>query len=106
MAIEINGQSNTQLVGAREGKTVQQTQDVRNGNKGDNNGAASHEDVLSLTDTATLLQTLQQKVADIPVVNDQKVAAIQQKIADGSYQIDASRVAEKLMDFENTLSNG
>lgn len=106
MAIEINGHSSSQLTGAGEGKAVQQSRSRTSDGKENNIGANSQQDVLSLTDTAALLQTLQQKITDIPVVNDQKVAAIRQQIANGNYQIDAGRVATKMMAFERALSNG
>jgi len=104
MAIEINGHTSSQLTGTGEGKAIQQSR-TSNG-KENNIGISSQQDVLSLTDTAALLQKLQQKIADLPVVNDQKVAAIRQQIANGNYQIDAGRVATKMMAFERALSNG
>jgi negative regulator of flagellin synthesis FlgM len=60
-------------------------------------------DHLTLTSAAQSLQKLSEAVAKAPVVNASKVASIKQAVSDGTYQIDAGRVAGKLLDFENGL---
>ena len=54
-------------------------------------------DTVALTDGARLLERVEGKLADTPVVDVQKVAAVKAEIADGSYQIDDRAVAEKLL---------
>jgi len=60
-------------------------------------------DKVSLTDTATQLQSLQQTVADAPVVNNDRVEALRAAIADGSYQVDATELAQNMINFESQL---
>jgi negative regulator of flagellin synthesis FlgM len=60
-------------------------------------------DHVTLTDSARALQKIEEAVAKAPVVNSQKVAAVKQSVSSGSYQIDAARVADKLLKFERGL---
>ena len=57
-------------------------------------------DQLSLTDSARALRTLQEAVADVPLIDELKVAEIRQALADGKYTIDAARIASKLRELE------
>jgi negative regulator of flagellin synthesis FlgM len=65
--------------------------------------AAATADQVTFTGSALALQKLGQAVADAPVVNAQKVAAVKQSIQNGTYQVDAGSVADKLLQFENGL---
>ena len=67
-------------------------------------GSETRSDTVSLTNTATQLQSLQQTLSDVPVVNSDKVAALQAAIADGSYSVDAQELAQNLIDFEQQLN--
>jgi negative regulator of flagellin synthesis FlgM len=60
-------------------------------------------DTVTLTDSARSLQKIEEAVARAPVVNASKVAAVKQAIHSGTYQVDAGRVAEKLLQFERGL---
>ncbi|MEA3196199.1 MAG: negative regulator of flagellin synthesis FlgM [Gammaproteobacteria bacterium] len=68
------------------------------------NAAASQTgDTVTLTDSARSLQKIEAAVAKAPVVNASKVAAVKQAISSGTFQIDARRVADKLLQFERGL---
>lgn len=60
-------------------------------------------DHVTLTDSARSLQKIEEAVAKAPVVNAAKVASVKQALQSGSYQIDAGRVAGKLLQFESQL---
>jgi negative regulator of flagellin synthesis FlgM len=60
-------------------------------------------DTVTLTNSARSLQKIEEAVAKTPVVNHAKVAAVKQAISNGTYQIDAGRVADKLLQFERGL---
>lgn len=60
---------------------------------------------LSLTETSVRVQELQVHVASLPVVDEQRVQAVKQAIARGSYEIDPVRVAEKIVSLELALSD-
>ena len=54
-------------------------------------------DSVDLTDGARQLQDLQAAVAATPVVNSDRVAALREAIANGSYPIDPQRIADGLL---------
>ena len=54
-------------------------------------------------DSARSLQKIEEAVAKAPVVNADKVAAVKQAVNCGTYQIDAGRVADKMLQFERGL---
>ena len=60
-------------------------------------------DTVTLTNSARSLQKIEETVAKAPVVNAAKVAAVKQAINSGNYQIDAGRIADKLLQFERGL---
>ena len=57
-------------------------------------------DSVVLTDSAAHLRQVEQSLQTVSVVHAERVVAIRQAIADGTYQIDARRVADKLVAFE------
>jgi negative regulator of flagellin synthesis FlgM len=61
-------------------------------------------DSVNLTDTAGQLRRIEASLADLPEVDNDKVAAIRQSIENGSYQVDAARVADNLLQFESALN--
>ena len=63
-------------------------------------------ETVQLTDTASRLRDLTQSVANIPVVDRQRVDSFQQSINDGSYRIDDQQVAEKVIGFETMMTSG
>lgn len=65
--------------------------------------ASSTADTVTLTGSAVALQKLSEAVAKAPVVDMQKVASVKQAVQNGTYQVDAGRVADKLLQFENGL---
>lgn len=61
-------------------------------------------DSVSLTDAAAQLRRIEASLADLPEVDNDKVAAIRQSIENGSYQVDAARVADSLLQVESALN--
>jgi len=83
----------SQINGARSEPSIDQQQSGR---------PATH-DTVSLTDTATNLQKINQEINELPVVDTQRVEAIRQAIASGNYEVDAQRTAEKMVALESAL---
>ena len=60
-------------------------------------------DTVTLTESARALQKIEEALAKTPIVDAAKVAAVKQAISSGTYQIDAGRVADKMLKFESGL---
>ena len=58
--------------------------------------AASHDSV-SLSNQAHALGRLEQAIQSSPDVNEAKVEALKQAVADGSYQMDSGSIADKML---------
>ena len=79
--------------------------DNRGGDKSASVAASeTRSDTVSLTNTATQLQSLQQTLSDVPEVDSARVEALQAAIADGSYNVDVNELAQNLIDFEQQLN--
>jgi negative regulator of flagellin synthesis FlgM len=59
---------------------------------------------VQITDQARQLASLEHAVNSLPVVNESRVAEIRLALEEGRYQIDAERIADKLLRTENELS--
>ncbi len=57
-------------------------------------------EAVHLSQEAQKLQQISDKLRDQPALDNARVAQLKQAIADGSYKVDAGRVASKLLDFE------
>ena len=68
-------------------------------------GRPSTVDTVSLTDTAARLRGLENSLAELPVVDSQRVQNLQQAIADGTYEVNAKRVAGKMLGIEHQMQN-
>jgi negative regulator of flagellin synthesis FlgM len=63
----------------------------------------STADQVTLTTSARSLQKLSDAIAQTPVVDAAKVATIKQALGSGTYTIDASSIADKLIQAESGL---
>jgi len=68
-------------------------------------GPSSTSDTVSLSDNAVQLGKLDNSAVATPVVDTKRVEQIKQAISDGSYEVDAKKVADKLMQFESILKS-
>lgn len=72
-------------------------------NRAGTSAKAAPSDSVQLTDTASRLAELQAKVTEMEGVDFERVQEIREQIADGTYSIDADRVANALLTMEKEL---
>lgn len=58
---------------------------------------------VSISDNARSLTEAQSALAQQPEIDDSKVESIRQALQDGSFQIDAEEVAQKMLDMDNSI---
>ncbi|MDX1581503.1 MAG: flagellar biosynthesis anti-sigma factor FlgM [Alphaproteobacteria bacterium] len=63
---------------------------------------ASGENV-KLSSQAESLKQVEQQLADLPEVDDARIEQIRSALADGSYKIDAEKLAQKMLDMDNSI---
>ncbi|BFI97104.1 MAG: hypothetical protein RSP_26140 [Rhodanobacter sp.] len=78
-----------------------QTADASAAAGGSSAPAAKSEDQLKLTDSAKALQEASRTSSSS--VDTQRVARVQQALADGSYKVNAGRIADGLISMERQL---
>ncbi len=66
--------------------------------------ASSAASQIRLTDTATNLKQIEARVKDLPDVDRARVDALRQRIESGAYEINAGRLADRLLAFERDLA--
>ena len=60
-------------------------------------------DQVTLTTSGRSLQKLSEAIAQAPVVDTAKVSSVKEAVSSGSYSIDASRIADKMLQAERGL---
>lgn len=65
--------------------------------------AANTADHVKLTSTGLLMSKLEEVVQNTPAVDAERVRAIKDALASGSYEIDDQAVADKLLRFDREL---
>jgi len=104
MTEKINGQGlrPADTAGARRSEAAK----TGEGQKGHRAGAAdkpSSADTVSITQSGLLMSKLEELVHSTPVVDTERVAALKDAIAAGTYEIDDQRVADRMLRFERDV---
>ena len=68
-------------------------------------GANNTADRVSLTGEALQLKELEAEIANQPVVDSQRVAAIRTAIEDGTFTVNPERIADKMLSLEQALTD-
>jgi negative regulator of flagellin synthesis FlgM len=101
---KISGFSATEPVAPIKGSNSNSAVTEKQNETGSPKAAVSQSgDQVTLTSSARSLQKLEEAIAKTQVVNAAKVSAVKQSVSTGTYQVDAGRVADKLLKFESGL---
>lgn len=107
MGIEISsnsGRPSHEVVEATKAQ-AQQPNNKAAGNPAGTTAKAStgNTDQLQLSNQAAQLQALEAEIANLPVVDTQRVQDVQRTMATGAFQVEPAQVADKLLTFEAGL---
>lgn len=104
MPSKLSGVNGAQIASVGAGLPVQRSQDAASGATSANTSKGSAQDV-QITGTARQLSVLDQKVRDLPDVNEERVSQLRSAIEQGTYTIRPQHIAERLMSLEHALGN-
>ena len=90
---------------ARTSEQIRAQDERNNGRTADQPGSSAQSDRVTLTSALTQVRELEQKTAAVNIDNSERIASLKAAIADGSYQVNAQNVAEKLMKSDALLSS-
>jgi negative regulator of flagellin synthesis FlgM len=103
MTIDINGLSTPKVPAPTDDSQLKQSAEQQQTNT--ETGQSSTADTVSLSDNAVQLGKLDNSVIAAPVVDAQRVEQIKQAIENGTYEVNAEKVADKLTQFESILKS-
>lgn len=101
MTIDINGISSPKVHVPTDESQLKQT--VEEQSTKPESGKSSTADTVSISDNAVQLGKIDNTAVSAPVVDTQRVEQVKQAIGNGTYEVDAKKVADKLMQFESIL---
>ncbi len=70
----------------------------------DSGNTAAQADRVTLTNTASRLQDIEQQLSNASSIDNERVAEVQSAIANGEYNVDSDRVADKMLAFEDFMN--
>ena len=106
MSVDFNGighsQVNTRKPATDKADGSQMKQPEAAGKAPAGSRPSQGEDV-SLSRQAKDLKQLEQQLRDYPDVDDERIEKIRQALADGSYKIDAEKLAQKMLEMDESI---
>ncbi|GAA3585796.1 MULTISPECIES: flagellar biosynthesis anti-sigma factor FlgM [Marinobacter] len=58
---------------------------------------------VKLSSQAKDLKQVEQRLSDYPEVDDERIEQIRNALADGSYKVDAQKLAQKMLDMDKSI---
>lgn len=102
MSIEINGFNGPHTTGAADSSQVSNERNPATQSQQAGTQAASN-DTVKLTDAAKQLSELENAVKDASSVDTQRVEQLRNAVNEGTYEVNPTQVAQKVLQFEAYL---
>jgi negative regulator of flagellin synthesis FlgM len=99
MPIDINGLPRSQPADSQGTRAPAKGKDTATGAA----PATDNTDAAKRSETARQLTALKESLGQVPVVDSARVDAVRQSLEKGEYQVDAEKIAQKLLDMERGL---
>lgn len=105
MTEKINGQGfrPTDAAGTRRSEAAKPASSQGQSQPAAADKSAGTSDTVSITQSGLLMSKLEELVQRTPVVDADRVAALKDAIASGSYEIDDQRIADRMLKLEREL---
>lgn len=98
-----NINSNRASLNSNQSSSVKSRNESKQENQSESTTAAAGDRV-TLTNTASRLQDIEQKLSNSSSVDKARVAEVQSAISNGDYNVDADRIADKMLAFEDFMN--
>lgn len=104
MVIDIKNILNPAVRGSGDGHPMEpRAGEAREGKSAESSMTVPGGDTVALTDGVRRLANLEGSIKDLPVVDANRVEQLREAIDSGSYQVDPTKVADKLLDVEGSF---
>lgn len=100
MVIDFNGASGNTRTSQQSGATSVKRDSSATDAGAPAKPAQQADAAVQLSAEALLMQEAESRLRDLPEVDSERVASIRAAIADGSYQVDSGRIADRLLSLE------
>jgi len=98
-----NINSNRASLNSNQSSSVKSRNEAKIDNQAENS-PGDKGDRVTLTDTASRLKDIEQQLNKTSSVDDARVAEVQSAINNGEYNVDADRIADKMLAFEDFMN--
>lgn len=97
-----NINSNRAQLSSNQSSSVKSRNEAAPENASENTSVTG--DRVTLTNTASRLKDIEQQLNNTSSVDNARVAAVQSAISNGDYTVDADRIADKMLAFEDFMN--
>ena len=98
-----NINSNRASLNSNQGSSVKSRNEAKQENQSESTSTAAGDRV-TLTNTASRLKDIEQQLSNSSSVDSARVAEVQSAISNGEYNVDADRIADKMLAFEDFMN--
>lgn len=97
-----NINSNRAQLNSNQSSSVKSRNEAKESSSSEN--SAPQGDRVTLTNTASRLKNIEQQLNNASSVDNARVAEVQSAISNGEYKVNADRVADKMLAFEDFMN--
>ena len=97
-----NINSNRAQLNSNQAGSVKSQNEAKQSNEG-SSSSSSDGDRVTLTNTASRLKNIENELSSASSIDSARVAKVQSAISNGDYNVDADRIADKMLDFEDFM---
>lgn len=98
-----NINSNRASLNSSQSSSVKSRNEAKAENQSEKSSAETGDRV-TLTNTASRLKDIESQLSKSPAIDDARVAEVQSAINNGDYDVNAERIADKMLAFEDFMN--